>query len=63
MESNIFGRLRTIISNYRPQDQAEMERNIEARRVRELAQQQQQEQQPVNQLGVFGRGVREVREV
>jgi hypothetical protein len=62
MESNIFGRLRTIISNYRPQDQAEMERNIEARRVRELAQQQQQ-QQPVNQLGVFGRGVREVREV
>jgi len=61
MESNIFGRLRTIISNYRPQDQAEMERNIEARRVRELAQQQQQ--QPVNQLGVFGRAVREVREV
>lgn len=59
MESNIFGRLRTIISNYRPQDQVDMERNVEARRVRELAQQQQ----PVNQLGVFGRGVREVREV
>lgn len=56
MESNIFGRLRTIISNYRPQDQADMERNIEARRAHELAQQPQ----PVNQLGVFGRGVREL---
>lgn len=61
MESNIFGRLRTIISNYRPQDQEAMERNIEERRVREL--QQQQQQQAVNNLGVFGRGVREVREV
>ena len=58
MESNIFGRLRTIISNYRPEDEETMERNIEERRVRELAQ-----QQPINQLGVFGRGVREVREV
>jgi hypothetical protein len=57
MESNIFGRLRTIISNYRPEDQENMERFLEARRVREL------QQQPVNQLGVFGRGVREVREV
>jgi hypothetical protein len=57
MESNIFGRLRTIISNYRPQDQETMERNIEERRVREL------QQQAVNNLGVFGREVREVREV
>ena len=58
MESNIFGRLRTIISNYRPEHHADMERNVEARRLRELEQEQQ-----VNQLGVFGRGVREIREV
>lgn len=69
MESNIFGRLRTIISNYRPEDEETMERNIEERRVRELAQQQSQaqqsqaQQQAVNNLGVFGRRVREVREV
>ena len=62
MESNIFGRLRTIISNYRPEDQEDMERNVAARRARELEQQQAQSQ-PINQLGVFGRGVREVREV
>jgi hypothetical protein len=62
MESNIFGRLRTIISNYRPEDQENMDRYVAARRARELAQQQPQSH-PVNQLGVFGRGVREVREV
>lgn len=62
MESNIFGRLRTIISNYRPQDQEDMERDVAARRARDLAQQQshQSQAQPINQLGVFGRGVREV---
>ncbi len=59
MESNIFGRLRTIISNYRPEHHADMERNVAARRAREL----EQQQQPINQLGVFGRGLREIREV
>jgi hypothetical protein len=63
MESNIFGRLRTIISNYRPEQQGEMQRDLAGRRLRELSQQQQQQQQPqrqqVNQLGVFGRGARE----
>ena len=61
MESNVFGRLRTIISNYRPEQQGEMQRDLAGRRLRELS--QQQPQQPVNQLGVFGRSVREVREV
>lgn len=63
MESNIFGRLRTIISNYRPEQQGEMQRDLAGRRLRELSQQQAPQPQPVNQLGVFGRGVREIREV